>query len=528
MRVVTAQLTGADQAAAAVGHPGGGLIDVLRVPISVVDLDLGDRPVLRPAPARPSAADAGPGPTLPTPAGTVLALVRRYGHPVGLITVEHVGATVEQAGQTGLLDVLVATAWRELGPRLRAAPERRTAERTGTLPAISVVIATRDRPVPLARCLAALTAIDYPDVEILVVDNASVGDATRLVVERFGPKARYLAEPVPGLASAHNRGLAAARGEIIAFTDDDVVVDAGWLDAIAEAFSHGDGTGCVTGLILPAELETTAQAMLERRGRFAKGFSARYFELPRRRTRSRRPDGGDRSDRTDAPEGGAARAEEPDPLFPFTAGQFGSGANMAFDAAVLRAMRGFDPVMGTGAITRGGDDLLAFFRVVAAGHRLRYAPDSLVWHFHQRDTAALARHAEGYGFGLGAYLAGALVHEPRFVPALLRRLPRGIAYALARSRPEPGAAAAWPRSLAGAELRGIALGPLAYLRGRWQGRGTPRPWEPAGRARRSVARRAGTKRLIAFPWPYGVTADRRPRLRHQDRETFPPRTQTRR
>jgi hypothetical protein len=476
VRVVTAQVTGTDpeRVASASGRASGELIDVLRVPISVVDLDLADQPVLRPAPASDSAgAGASTEGAQPALTETVLALVRRHGHPVGLVCVDQIGSGAERADWDGLREKLVAAAWRELAPQLRAASALPVGRRAGAAPPISVVVATRDRPMPLARCLAVLTELDYPNLEILVVDNASRGDATRLVVERFAPRARYLQEPVPGLAAAHNRGLAEAQGEIIAFTDDDVIVDPHWLDAIAEAFSHDDQTGCVTGLIMPAELRTTAQAMLERRGRFAKGFTPRQYQLGRQPR-----DGG-----VQLPDD-QSLDDARDPLFPFTAGQFGSGANMAFDVAKLRAMRGFDPVMGTGAITRGGDDLLAFFRVIAAGHRLRYTPDALVWHFHQRDTAALARQAECYGLGLGAYLAGALIHEPRFVPALLRRLPRGIAYALARSRPEPGAAAAWPRSLASAELRGIARGPLLYLRGRWQDRGTPRPWESGGRVRR--------------------------------------------
>ena len=87
---------------------------------------------------------------------------------------------------------------------------------------------------------------------------------------------------------AHNRGLALARtwpcprsaGKIVAITDDDVEVHPDWLTAIAEAFAESDAT-CVTGLILPAELQTPAQLLVERAGGYGRGFAARAFTLER-------------------------------------------------------------------------------------------------------------------------------------------------------------------------------------------------------------------------------------------------------
>ncbi|BFO14368.1 hypothetical protein SHKM778_07560 [Streptomyces sp. KM77-8] len=96
----------------------------------------------------------------------------------------------------------------------------------GEPPYASVVVATRERAGQLARALDSLLAQDHPRFEVVVVDNAPVsGDTRELVRRTYGERVRYLCEPVPGLAVAHNTGLAHTRGEVVAFTDDDVVAD---------------------------------------------------------------------------------------------------------------------------------------------------------------------------------------------------------------------------------------------------------------------------------------------------------------
>jgi GT2 family glycosyltransferase len=311
-------------------------------------------------------------------------------------------------------------------------------------PPISVVIATRERPAQLQRCLESVCRLSYPVFEVIVVDNDPVtDDAERLVRERFGFAVTYLKEPRRGVAAAHNRGLAEAGGRIIALTDDDVVVDRDWLTAVAEGFAAHEDVGCVTGLIVPGELRTPAQIMLEACGGYAKGFSRRHY---------------------------SRREPSADPLFPFTAGHFGSGANMAFSAPMLRDMRGFDAATGVGSAARGGDDLLAFFRTIAAGSGLVYQPSAIVWHHHRRTVAALERQAYGYGVGLGAYLAAAVSHEPQMLPALLRRIPRGILHELEQTRPRGEEPAGWTRHLSTAQRRGLLYGPIAYARSRYLGR----------------------------------------------------------
>lgn len=414
--------------------------DSLYTPVHVVELDLADPSELRSPGGRPADPD-----------GRVLALVRLHGHPLGLVRAS--GAPGDRAG---LRRALVDAAHRDLsltpthtGTQATATPEARPCRAgsaqapAGPLP-ISVIVATHNRVGQLRQCLDSLLRNGYPRYEVIVVDNApSSDDAKRLIGERYAGRVRYLREPVAGLARAHNLGLAAAHGTLCAFTDDDTLADPGWLDALAAAFAADQRTGCVTGLILPAELETAAQAALECHGGFAKGFTPRSWSL-------HEPPG--------------------DPLFPFTAGQFGSGANMAFRTAALRRLGGFDPAMGTGTPARGGDDLLAFFRVLAAGYTLAYQPEAVIWHRHRRTADALPAQAFGYGAGLGAYLTAALAHEPAMLPALVRRLPQGVGHAARRSHRDTGAALQEGQDLGHLELRGLLYGPLGYLRSRIQAR----------------------------------------------------------
>ncbi|GHF27245.1 glycosyltransferase family 2 protein [Streptomyces fumanus] len=435
------------------------IADFLRIgPVQVAELDLGDGEdagvTLKPGPGSP-----------PVTSGEVFVLVRRAGRPVGTF----LGRVPEDADPVAVLAGAARGVGVPPGPGVGVPPGPGSAvspgpgERGGLVPpSVSVVVATRERAGRLARALDSLLDQGHPDAEIVVVDNAPVTTETRDLVERkYADRVRYVSEPVPGLAAAHNRGLAVVRGETVAFTDDDVVADPCWLTELTTPFAADPAVGCVTGLILPAQLRTPAQVLLESHGGFAKGFTARTYD----------PD--------DPP------ADEP--LFPFTAGRFGSGANMAFRTAVLRAVGGFDPATGAGTHARGGDDLYGFVRVLAQGHRLHYTPLALVWHHHRETWQDLETQAYGYGAGLTAYLTATLVNRPALLPAFLARLPRGLARARAltavrgagavpdgRSEGTPvtgpgghdDRSHAWPRRLSGLQRRGMLYGPLGYLRAR--------------------------------------------------------------
>jgi len=309
---------------------------------------------------------------------------------------------------------------------------------------ITVVIATRDRTESLLRCLTALAKSSYTAFDVVVVDSAPRSDQTERALTghpRWPFALRYVHEPRPGLALAHNAALPAVTGEIVAITDDDVEPDRDWLAALAGAFAESGAT-CVTGLILPAELETGAQLLVEESGGFGRGFTRRVF------TR-------------DMP--------EPGPLFPFAAGRFGSGANMAFRAGWLKVGGGFDPATGAGSPAWGGDDLTAFLRVILDGRTLVYEPRAVVRHWHRREYEGMRRQAFHYGMGLGAYLTASVWDRPALLGAMLRRALPAARHLLSPASPKNADhSARYPRELVWRERAGVLVGPMAYVKSRWR------------------------------------------------------------
>jgi len=391
----------------------------------------------------------------------IYALVRLHAQPIGTLVLDGTKGLAWQAHSSAVWAALSeqinahlmadGLSYEDGIAALRAEPSaepRCRRERIAVLtdpPAITVIVATRDRPETLRACLRTLLAVDYPKFEALVVDNDPSSDATKMVIaEEFAHRVRYIREDRRGLSWAHNRGLEETATDIVAFADDDVIVDRHWLTAIAEGFAAGEDVGCVTGLILPSELETPAQLNLEWHGGFSKGFARRTYDMS-----NNRPD---------------------DPLFPFAVGRLGSGANMAFDTNVLRQLGGFDPAIGIGTTAKGGDDLAAFFRVVVR-HQLVYQPAAVVWHRHPQEMSALRQQAFRYGVGFGAYMTSSIVHEPRMLGTLLRRLPAGIAFAASSvSTRDRQPSDDWPVELARWEKLGMLSGPLAYGVSRWRSR----------------------------------------------------------
>lgn len=336
------------------------------------------------------------------------------------------------------------------------------------LPAMSVVLCTRDRADQLDGALRSLLQLDHPDFEIVVVDNAPSDESTRdLVTNVFtDPRIRYVREPVPGLSSARNAGVLAARNEIVAFTDDDVVVDRSWLRAIASGFARGQDVVCVSGLVASGELRTPAQRYFDDRVTWSRNLVPRVFRL------SSPPTGS--------------------PLFPFSVGDYGTGANFAMRRAAILELDGFDEALGVGTVTGGGEDIDMFSRVVLSGAALVVEPSALVWHRHRSDVRALRTQATGYGTGLGAWLTK-IALRPRTLGMALRRAPLALRHLLfgaavrpttARPGTDPTAVVAAAATDAGAlpsgdpdferevarvrwvELRAVAGGFVRYLRSR--------------------------------------------------------------
>jgi glycosyltransferase involved in cell wall biosynthesis len=240
-------------------------------------------------------------------------------------------------------------------------------------PTVSVVICTRDRPNALRQCLASLPQQTRAPDQVVVVDNASVDGRTREVARAAG--VTYVREDRPGLDIARNTGALAASGEIVAYTDDDVRLHHRWLERLVAAFERPD-IMAVTGLVLPAELETPAQEHFERYWGFGRGylpieFGPRFF----------------RADRW--------RGCEP--------WRIGAGANMAFRREVFATAGLFDERLDVGAAGCSGDSEY-WHRVLSHGGLCRYDPAAVAFHYHRRDEAGLSRQIFAYMRGHAAAL----------------------------------------------------------------------------------------------------------------------------
>ncbi|MBL7498623.1 glycosyltransferase [Frankia sp. CNm7] len=310
---------------------------------------------------------------------------------------------------------------------------------------VTVVVCTRNRAEAMRTCLEGLRALPHPRLEVVIVDNAPSDDATRRVfeetvgeLERF----RYVREDAPGLSKARNRGLHAASHDIVAFTDDDVTVDSDWIAGLLRGFRAAEHVACVTGLVCTASLETIAEQYFDVRVDWGVSCAPRLYDLDQHRSA--------------------------DPLYPYSAGRFGTGANFAVRASVMLALGGFDEALGAGTPPAGGEDLDAFVRVVLAGRALAYEPSAIVWHSHRSDLAGLRKQMWGYGTGLTAYLAKHLA-DGRVRADVLRRVPRGL-LRLARigteTRESYGSEQTLPRGLVAREWAGMVVGPLRYAQAR--------------------------------------------------------------
>ena len=306
-------------------------------------------------------------------------------------------------------------------------------------PSVTVAVCTRDRTEQLARCLDAVVALDYPDLEVLVVDNAPATDRTEQLVRSRYPTVRHVVEPRPGLDWARNRAIVESTTEVLAYTDDDVVVDPGWARGFAVPFAESPEVMAVTGLVVPLELETEAQILFEQLGGFGRGFSRRWIRVP--------------------PGQPAA------PAYAGT-GSFGTGANMAYRRRVFDEIGGFDPALDVGTAANGGGDLEMFFRVVKAGHTLVYEPSAVVRHGHRRTFPELRTQTRNDGVGVYSYLVRAALAHPEERQGLARLglwwMWHGNLRRLGGSLVRPSAERrALAKELVGGSLRGLATYPVA-------------------------------------------------------------------
>lgn len=253
----------------------------------------------------------------------------------------------------------------------------------------SVVIPTYNRAATLRQTLTALMAQDYPDYEIIVVDDGST-DGTRAMIAREFPQVRYIYQQNRGPAAARNRGIAHARGEIIAFTDDDCVPPRDWLARLADGYArYPDVVG--VGGYLEAPDEVLQRAPLARYERF---IARRVF-----RVSEREYVGG-----FECPAGGTN--------------------NIAYRRAILERVGGFDESFPYAA----GEDADLKWRICQLGARLLYVPVKMT-HLQTYTWESFKRQARVRGKGRVCFDAKhrAKPTRGRAVLRLLRRwlvLPR--------------------------------------------------------------------------------------------------------
>jgi len=282
------------------------------------------------------------------------------------------------------------------------------------LPSVTIAICTKDRPEWAVRCVRSLQALHlfestvgevlehrsadhsgdnlthtleekYQDatVEILVIDNAPSDSQTQDRIAAI-PGIRYVQELKAGLNFARNRAIQEAKGELLAFMDDDVVVDSDWLMALWRSWTTHPDAGAWTGQVLPYELETEAQILFELRGGFRRAFEPIRF----------------------------GRILPTNSFYPSAVGICGTGCNMAFRRDMLLKLNGFDEALDTGKPLPGGGDHDIFYRVIRAGYPLIYESGCLVFHQHRREHAQLRRQYWSWGLAIMAFLSKCHQSDP--------------------------------------------------------------------------------------------------------------------
>jgi hypothetical protein len=152
------------------------------------------------------------------------------------------------------------------------------------------------------------------------------------------------------------------------------------------------------------------------------------------------------------------------PIFPFSPGSYGIGANFAVRAAAARKVGGLDEALGPGSPALGGEDGEFMVRLVLAGYAVAYQPGVLVWHHHRSSPDELRKQVRGYAMGLGAFLTKIALDRRAGVMAL-QRLPAAVAQL--RHIGEREATNVGESAGTGTErLRWMLSGGSAYVRGR--------------------------------------------------------------
>jgi glycosyltransferase involved in cell wall biosynthesis len=215
-------------------------------------------------------------------------------------------------------------------------------------PRVSVVVCAYNAERTMDQCLASLAVLNYPDYEVIVVNDGS-RDRTLEIAEGYD-YCRIISQPNKGLSAARNVGAEAATGEIVAYTDSDCVADPDWLTYLVAKMEASDLVAC-GGPNFPPPEDTLVPAAV-----------------------------------AVAP-GGPTHVLISDEVAEHIA-----GCNMAFKREVLIQLGGFDPIYRA-----AGDDVDICWRFQDAGYTIGFSPAAVVWHFRRNTVAAYCTQQRGYG-----------------------------------------------------------------------------------------------------------------------------------
>ena len=251
-------------------------------------------------------------------------------------------------------------------------------------PTTTVLICSRDRPELLHDAVRRVLAMTTLPDELVVVDqSARPDDRLPALAEAAGVRLRYEWAPDRGLSRARNRGLRVATGDLVAMTDDDVLVDEDWLAGVVDALVAGGPRTVLTGLVRPGPPELP--------GAWAPSTT------------------------TDPEPAEWEGLVDLDPLYP---------CNLALWRSAVEEVGPFDERLGAGTDLPAAEDNDFGYRALRAGYRIVYRPDLGVTHRAWRDEGALGPLMHGYGLGQGGFYAKHVRAGDRFVA---RRAVRDVA-----------------------------------------------------------------------------------------------------
>ncbi|WP_449417235.1 glycosyltransferase family 2 protein [Phormidium nigroviride] len=380
------------------------------------------------------------------------ALVRLFGTPIGYVKVPVRGGMVtgqtlsqiilEQHNNQIISQLLynglsTSTATKEIGQfedLLTLSPP----EYKGSLPLVSVAICFNNSISDLTITLNSLKHLDYPHLDILVVDNTLDGKAEKPIATQY-PDIRYVRELCPGIDWARNRAVLEAKGDIIAYTNSGVLVDSGWVKALVKVFAEDANVMAVTGLVTPAELETESQILFEKKGGLSRGFESRRYQI-------------------------APRSKMPH-AFLHSPERFGTGFNMAFRQSLFAKIGYFNPALDVDTDVQGNGDLEIFFRIIKEGYGLVYEPSALVYHKECRSDNELRSHSKNNAGIYSALLCSAINYPDERLPIFRMGLVKTVAYLVKFLR---SIFKANPSSLdlVLAEIEDWLISPINYLKAR--------------------------------------------------------------